>query len=183
MRYIYDEELNVLWDDYSDIMNRVGLESMLTSRYSELKNKFALKYKQVYYQVKLVNMWKPENVMKYNLLKLRRLFAIWQENNIILIEGGIEYSINDKYKKFPKYNKQNPIVYPTEKTINKFRVKALVKYAEENGFKDLRALRGSLIKNLGLSNERANFLIKLYAKMQSKRELNNYSEQSDFINK
>ncbi len=179
MRNIYSEELGILLKNYNDTMDRLGFEKMLTASTQELQSRFALKYKQVYFQVKEENSWKPENVMRYNLLKLKRLFAIWKENNIVLIEGGIRYSFKDKYKKFPKYNKQNPYVYPTEKTINKLRVKTLVRYVEGKKIKDLRSLRSSLIKNMGIDNETANFLIKLYGKMQAKSEINNYSQKID----
>ncbi len=179
MRNIYDEELDILWDNYNDIMDKVGFDSMLTASTETLQNEFALKYKQVHYQVKEANSWKPRNVMKYNLLKLRRLFAIWKENNVVLIEGGISYSERDVYKQFPRYNRQNPTVYPTVKTVNKLRVKALVGYVEEKNIKDLRSLRASLMRGLGLDNDTANFLTRLYGKMQARSEVNNYSEKSD----
>ncbi len=178
MRNIYEEELDILWDNYNNLMDIIGFDTVLTASTEELQNKFALKYKQVHYQVKEVNSWKPRNVMKYNLLKLRRLFAIWRENNVVLIEGGILYSDRDTYKQFPKYNRQNPTVYPTEKTINKLRVKALVGYVEEKQLKDLRSLRASLIRGLGLDNDTANFLTRLYGKMQARSEVNKFSEKS-----
>ncbi len=178
MRNLYEEELDILWDNYKDIMDIIGFDTVLTASTEELQSKFALKYKQIYYQVKDANSWKPKNVMKYNLLKLRRLFAIWKENNIVLIEGGVSYSERDTYKQFPKYNMQNPTVYPTEKTINKLRVKALVGYVEEKQLKDLRSLRASLIRGLGFDNDTANFLTKLYGKMQARSEVNKFSEKS-----
>ena len=181
MRNIYDEELNILWNNYNDIINKVGFYSMLEDSTKSLQEKFTLLYKQLYFQVKTENSWKPENEMKYNLLKLRRLLGLWQSNDIINIEGGVHYSDRDVYRQFPLYAMQNPRVVPTIKTINKLRVKALIGYVEEKNIKDLRSLRGHLVRVLKIDSDTATFLTKLYGKMQAKKEINDFSQKGDLI--
>lgn len=182
MRNIYDEELDILWKNYDDIIDKVGYYDMLNEDSESLKHSFTLLYKQIYYQVKEENSYKERGEMKYNLLKLRRIFAIWQLNNVVDIEGGIRYAEKDKYKQFPKYNMQNPLIVPTIKTINKLRMKALLNFADTQEMKDLRSLRGAL-KGIGLDNEKSNFLTDLYKKMQQRNEVNDFSQKLDEFDK
>lgn len=176
MRNIYSEELDILLQDFDDIFNQCNTLAILQLSTPSLQKIFMLMYKKVYFQVKQANMHKPTNKRDYNLLKLRRLFALWVNNNIIEIEGGIHYSNNDTYNQFPLFNMQNPRIVPTHKTINKFRVKALVNYAKANNVQDLRQLRSSL-RTDGVDNDQINVLTDLYKKMQARSEMNNYSEK------
>lgn len=181
MRNIYDEELDILWDNYNDILNKVGFYSMLEDNTKSLQEKFTLLYKQLYFQVKEANSWKPKNEMKYNLLKLRRLLAIWNNSEIIQLEGDIHFSEKDKNHQFPLFSMQNPKVVPTIKTINRLRIKALVGYVEEKNIKDLRVLRWHLMKYLKIDERKATFLTQLYRKMQAKKEINDFSQKGDLI--
>ena len=181
MRNIYNEELDILWDNYDNICDSTQRTAILKLDNDALRRYFTLNYKDLFYQVKTANLYKPRNQMKYNLLKLRRLLALWVNNNIITLEGGISYSVNDPYKQFPLFRTQSPKVIPTIKTINKLRVKALVSYAKDHNIQDFRQLRMSLIKN-DFSNAQVNFLTDLYKKMQARSEMNNYSEKGkDFV--
>ncbi|MBO5884209.1 MAG: hypothetical protein J6Q51_00260 [Clostridia bacterium] len=176
MRNIYSEELEILLDDFDKIYDSMNYMELLVNNDAVLKRRFMLMYKQVYYQVKAANMQKPKNKREYNLLKLRRLFALWVNNNIIEIEGGIHYSANDQYNQFPLFAMQNPKIVPTYKTINKLRVKALVSYTKANNIQDLRQLRASLMA-LKIDNNQINNLTDLYRKMQARSEMNSYSEK------
>ena len=179
MRNIYKEELKVLLANYDDKLNEIleneGLVSLLKKSNDELRNDFALRYKTVHMQVKAKYSYKPRKELRYNLLKLRRIFALWKNTNIVLIEGGLRYSDNDKYNQFPIYNMQNPTIWPTDKTLNRIRVKALGIYVQAQGIKDLRSLRATLIRKFGLDNDTANFYVDVFRRMHSKKVLNNFS--------
>ena len=179
MRNIYKEELEVLLANYDDklddILAREGLVSLLKKSNDELRNDFALKYKTVHMQVKSKYSYKPRKELRYNLLKLRRIFALWKNTNIVLIEGGLRYTDGDKYNQFPLYSMQNPTIWPTDKTLNRIRVKALGMYIQDNKIKDLRSLRATLIKKFGLDNDTANFYVDVFRRMHSKKVLNNFS--------
>ncbi len=179
MRNIYKEELEVLLANYDDKLDEIlaneGLVSLLKKSTDELRNDFALRYKTVHMQVKAKYAYKPRKELRYNLLKLRRIFALWKNTNIVLIEGGLRYSDTDKYKQFPIYNRQNPTIWPTDKTLNRIRVKALGMYIQENKIKDLRSLRATLIKKFGLDNDTANSYVDIFRRMHSKKVLNNFS--------
>lgn len=176
MRNIYSDELDILLDDFDNILKSMTYSEILFSDTEALKRRCMLMYKTVYYQVKTHNIQKPKNKREYNLLKLRRLFALWVENGIIEIEGGIHYSPNDPYNQFPLFSMQNPKIVPTYKTINKFKVKALVNYTKRMKINDLRQLRAHLLRNK-VDNDKINELTDLYKKMQTRSEMNNYSEK------
>ncbi len=179
MRNIYKEELEVLLANYDEKLNEIlrkeGLIALLKKSNDELRNDFALKYKTVHMQVKTKYAYKLRKELSYNLLKLRRIFAIWKNTNIVLIEGGLRYSVTDRYQQFPKYNMQNPTVWPTDKTLNRIRVKALGIYVQANNITDLRSLRGTLIRKFGIDNDTANFYVDVFRRMQSKKVMNNFS--------
>ena len=179
MRNIYKEELEILLANYDekldDILRKEGLASLLNKSNDELRADFALSYKTVFMQVKEKNSYKPRNELSYNLLKLRRVFALWKSTNIVLIEGGIRYKPLDTYEKFPIYNMQNPTIWPTDKTLNRLRVKAIGIYVKSNKIRDLRALRTALVMKFGLDNNTANFYIDIFRRMQAKKVMNNFS--------
>ncbi len=179
MRNIYKEELEILLANYDekldDILRKEGLASLLNKSNDELRADFALSYKTVFMQVKEKNSYKPRNELSYNLLKLRRVFALWKSTNIVLIEGGIRYKPLDTYEKFPIYNMQNPTIWPTDKTLNRLRVKAIGIYVKSNKIRDLRALRTALVMKFGLDNNIANFYIDIFRRMQAKKVMNNFS--------
>ncbi len=179
MRNIYKDELEVLLANYDEKFDRMlikdGLIALLKKSNDELREDFALRYKTIHMQVKAKNSYKPRNQLKYNLLKLRRIFAIWKNTNIVFIEGGLRYSDADKYKQFPKYNMQNPTIWPTDKTLNRIRVKALGLYIQSNNITDLRSLRGILVKRFKMDGKTANFYVDVFSRMISKKVMNNYS--------
>ena len=179
MRNIYKDELEVLLANYDEILDNLlkseGLVSLLKKSNHELRDDFALKYKTVHMQVKERYSYKPRNELKYNLLKLRRIFALWSNTNIVFIEGGLRYADTDTYHQFPKYNRQNPTIWPTDKTLNRIRVKALGLYIQDKKIKDLRSLRGTLVRKFGLDNGTANFYVDVFRRMHSKKVMNNFS--------
>lgn len=176
---IYKEELEVLLANYDKMLNNLlkndGLVAILKKNNDELRKDFTLDYKTIHYQVKDKYSYKPKQQLSYNLLKLKRIFALWQKTNIVEIEGGIHYALFDEYKQFPKYKMQNPKIYPTEKTLNRLRVKALGLYVKENYVRDLRELRSALIMKFGLDQKTANFYVDIFKRMQAKKVLNNFS--------
>ena len=181
MRNVLSDEYNIILENYDSIYDSVNFVDILSKNNNELINLFTLNYKSLFYQVKkaAIEQGLDRGEISYCILKLRRLLANMQSNNICNVVGGIDYSENDPYKQFPKFISQAPSIVPTVKMVNKMRVKALIGYDQALNLKDLRSLRSSLIKRLHISETRANYLVALYREMQTRSEMNRYSELGD----
>lgn len=179
MRNIYREELEILLQNYdeklNDILKNEGLTSLLNKSNDELRKIFALEYKTVHYQVKTIYSYKPRNELSYNLLKLKRICALWAKTNVIVVEGGVQYAQTDSYDQFPKFNMQNPTIYPSDKTLDKIRIKAIGSFMEQNETYDLRFLRNMLLHDFGMSNEKTNEYVDAIRRMQAKKVINSFS--------
>lgn len=182
MRYVLDEEYNVVLSNFDDNYDRLDIFDILEADTETLKNWFTMEYRDLFSQVKniAITQGKTRSQISYSILKLRRLLANMQNSNITKVDGGVKYSSKDENKQFPKFMSQNPDIVPTVKTINKIRVKALVAYCQLNNIKDLRSLRASLMRKLRLSERNATYLTGLYREMMTRSEINNYSEKGDF---
>lgn len=182
MRYVLDEEYNVVLSNFDDNYDSLDIFDILEADTETLKNWFTMEYRDLFSQVKniAITQGKTRSQISYSIIKLRRLLANMQNSNITKVDGGIKYSSKDENKQFPKFMSQNPDIVPTVKTINKIRVKALVAYCQLNHIKDLRSLRASLMRKLKLSERNATYLTGLYREMMTRSEINNYSEKGDF---
>ena len=56
MRSIYNEEIDLVWSNYENLINRLGFYKMLETSDEELQQIFTMKYKDLYYQVKNANI-------------------------------------------------------------------------------------------------------------------------------
>lgn len=181
MRYVLDEEYETILANYDDIYDGLDIVDILEADNDTIKNWFTLEYRNLFNQVKnkAIMCGKDRSEVSYSILKLRRLLANMQKSKITNVDGGIFYKATDYNRQFPKFQSQNPNVEPTIKTINKIKVKALVAYCQANEVRDLRSLRASLIKKLGLSETKATYLTNLYREMMTRSEINGYSEKGD----
>ena len=205
MRSIFKEEIDIVWDNYDYLIRTLGFYKMVESSTQELQKLFTLKYKDLYFQVKNSNFakGKTKNEVGYSILKLRRLIAVWNKNNIWKMNSGIHYSAKDTRNQFPKFDRQNPDVIPTERTIQRLQAKVLHQYIEnhnnrvdeliankqldDNGKKpryitNLRDLRLCLMSECKLDEELASELTRKYANVVAHKEVNDFSNQTDEIN-
>ncbi len=183
MKSVFSDEYDIILENYDSIYDSVNFVDILSKDNSELAGVFTLNYKNLFHQVidTAAQNGLDRGEISYCVLKLRRLLANMQNSKLCHIVGGISYSENDPYKEFPRFASQSPYIVPTIKTINKMRVKALVGYCQAMNLKDLRSLRSSLIKKLGVNEKRATYLVDLVREMQTRSEMNHYSEKGDEI--
>ena len=119
MRSVLNEEMDVVWDNYEKRIKELGFKNMMLSSQRDLMNYFTLNFKNLYYQVKYKtqDLGKSRGEVRYSILKLRRLVALWVKSNVWAVDGGINYSANDKRREFPLFRCQRPNIVPMPKTI------------------------------------------------------------------
>lgn len=201
MRSIYNEEIDLVWSNYENLINRLGFYKMLETSDEELQQIFTMKYKDLYYQVKNANIdkGKTKGEVRYSILKLRRLIAVWYNHKVWEMNSGIHYSYRDGHKQFPRFDRQNPDVIPSIKTIHKLQAKVLHQYIEDHnsrvdelrqkGSKDgaktpryicnLRDLRTYLIAECKMDTDTATYFTKLYGSVVATKEVNDFSNQTE----
>ena len=91
MRSVLNEEMDVVWDNYEKRIKELGFKNMMLSSQRDLMNYFTLNFKNLYYQVKYKNqdLGKSRGEVRYSILKLRRLVALWVKINVWPVDGGI----------------------------------------------------------------------------------------------
>ena len=186
MRNINIDEIAIYYKNYEGIIDELlvskSLKEILEMSDEQLKKLFTLNYKDLYFQVKTMNEHKTKPEISYSILKLRRLSAIWHEMGAIEIEGGVKYASSDKYHQFPLFQYQSPKVYPTEKNLNRIRVKALGIYVQEYNISDLRELRGHLKFKLGLEKDMIDKYSNIYKYLRESRAINTFATTTDANN-
>ena len=121
MRSVLDYEMDYIFKLYSKKVTLLGFDKMAKSGYKKLQNEFALKYNDLFKQIKGSNekLGKSKEEVSYAILKIRRLIALWEKEGIIKVEGGVKYSANDKHQEFPIFGSQHFEIAPTKQTICK----------------------------------------------------------------
>lgn len=194
MRSVYSEEMDLIWECYERIILDVGFKGMMLNSEKVLINAFTLNYKDLFYKVIENNKFKSREEISYSVLKLRRLMALWYKNNVWDIEGGVSYKVKDRFKQFPLFKSQSPLISPLNKTIDKLRAKCLHKYIEDynkmcktDSYKsnskvkhisNLRDLRNVLVSYEKIDEASANEIIKLYGSVVAKKEVNDFSNDT-----
>ena len=193
MQSIQKDEIDILYRNYEysidQLLKGKTLKEVLSATNEELREQFALAYKSLYFQVKFENAYKTKPEISYSILKLRRIAAIWHEMGVIEIDGGVTYKDSDKYRQFPLFASQSPTVYPTEKTLDRIRVKAIGLYIQEvnererqgngKGIHDLRQLRTHLIYNLEIDRETAEKYVRVFKYLRESRAINSFATTTD----
>lgn len=195
MRSVYNEEMDIIWENYEQIIKKIGFRSMMLATYPTLQKLFELDYRDLFYQVKNNSkaQGKSKQEISYSILKLRRLMAMWQKSNVWLVEGGVSYKPTDRYEEFPLFQCQTPLIVPTEKTLKRLQAKCLHQYIENYNanvaqniasgrskvhyIRNLRDLRNVLIAHERISEVIVNDIIKLYGSVEAKKEVNDYSNE------
>lgn len=195
MRSVFNEEMDIIWDNYEKIIKRIGFRGMMLATYPTLKRVFELDFKDLFYQVKKQNegIGKSKQEVSYSILKLRRLVALWEKNNVWEVEGGVSFKPEDKYHDFPLFQCQTPLIAPTEKTLKYMQAKCLHQYIEDynansdknklNGrskvhyIRNLRDLRNVLIAHERISEVVVNDIVKLYGIAGAKKEVSEFSRE------
>lgn len=202
MRSIFKEEIDIVWDNYDYMIKTLGFYKMVQTPAEELQKIFTMQYRDLYYQVKENNIAKGKSrgQISYSILKLRRLIALWNKNNIWKMNSQIHYSYRDANNQFPKFDRQNPDIIPTVKTIQRLQAKVLHQYIENHNQKvdeqianksfegkrpryirNLRDLRLCLMSECRLDEALASELTKKYADVVANKEVNDFSTQIEEI--
>ncbi|MDY2695718.1 MAG: hypothetical protein SOV27_00970 [Eubacteriales bacterium] len=195
MRSVLNEEMDVVWDNYEKRIKELGFKNMMLSSQRDLMNYFTLNFKNLYYQVKYKNqdLGKSRVEVRYSILKLRRLVALWVKSNVWAVDGGINYSANDKRREFPLFRCQRPNIIPMPKTIKRMQAKCLHQFIEDYNanyvknvqqgksktpyIRNLRDLRNVLMTHADMNEIEANQIIKLYGSVVAKKEVNDFSNE------
>lgn len=180
MKRIYEKELDILWDNYNFIIDKIGFFGMVEPRAQDLQAKFSLPFNELNRQVKNANSSEPKNKQKYALLRLRRLLNIWQTNGIVKVEGGFSFMGDDIYGSFPYFTVDNPSIMPTVKMIQKMQTKVLMHHVRENNIRDRKQLREDLIKNCKIDPNRATEIERMYGNIMARKEVNDFMQRVEF---
>ena len=195
MRSVFNEEIDIVWENYESRIQKLGFRKMMLMSQRSLMEYFTLNYKNLYFQVKHRNekLGKTRKEVSYSILKLRRLIALWIESDVWKVEGGVSFTATDRYKQFPMFSCQRPDIIPMPKTIKRLQAKCLnqfildyneicKKYSSASRSKvkaihNLRDLRNVLISTQGFSEQESNQVIKMYGSVVAKREVNDFSNE------
>lgn len=193
MRSVLDYEMDYIFKLYSKKVTLLGFDKMAKSGYKKLQNEFALKYNDLFKQIKGSNekLGKSKEEVSYAILKIRRLIALWEKEGIIKVEGGVKYSANDKHQEFPIFGSQHFEIAPTKQTIYKLQAKAIDTFIESFNhrideanidhkyrIKNLRDLRLALIKHKGLDATTATKLTDIYRQHSSKSDVYGFAKNT-----
>ncbi|MBQ3494978.1 MAG: hypothetical protein IJA69_06130, partial [Clostridia bacterium] len=164
----------------------------------ELQDLFTMPYKELYYHVKNTNLekGKTRGQVSYSVLKLRRLVAVWNRGKVWDVDCNIDYSYRDANNQFPKFDKQNPQIIPTIKTVQRLKAKALHNYIEaynknvdkileEKSYvgqkpryiRNLRDLRLCLMSDCKFGEAKASEITKKYGAIIAKKEVHDFSNE------
>ena len=195
MRSVFNEEMDIIWNNYEKTIKKIGFRAMMLATYPTLQRVFELDFKDLFYQVKNQNegLGKSKQEVSYSILKLRRLVALWEKNNVWEVEGGVSFKANDKYHDFPLFQCQTPLIVPTEKTLKYMQAKCLHQYIQDYNancdknkamgrskvhyIRNLRDLRNVLMAHERISEVVVNDIVKLYGVAGAKKEVSDFSRE------
>ena len=194
MRSVLDYEMDYIFRLYNTQVKKLGFDAMANTSNRKLQKVFALKYNDLFKQIKGLNekLGKSREEVSYAILKIRRLIALWEKEGIIKVEGGVGFSENDKYKEFPIFASQHFEISPTKETILKLQAKAIDTFIETFNHRideanldhkyrinNLRDLRLALIKHKGLDMTTATKLTDIYRQHSSKSDIYHFSRNTN----
>lgn len=194
MRSVYYEEMDHIWAKYKNKIKRMGYVNFLTKSPVTLQNILTMSYKDLHYEIeeKAEAEGKPRPKVKYSILKLRRLIALWTDKGVMTGNYNITYSSKDVNKEFPMFDRQTYELKPTVSTINRIKV-LLVKHFighynemveverskgnyEHKYITNLKDLRGFFMNKLRFNSAEANHLVNLYRGGAAQQEIWDFSE-------
>lgn len=196
MRSVYNEEMDIVWLKYQKKIERMGYLKFLEMSDNEIQRILKLDFKELLESVKTRGaIWgKDRKEIKYSVLKLRRLIALWKTKGVMCGDFNVTYKPNDKYMSFPLFDKQNYEVMPSENTIHKIKIKLIDKfiddynnYVDNNGHRklkpitNLRELRMFLMADCGCEPAIATSLTNMYKIGSAKKEVWDFSDKLDKI--
>lgn len=196
MRSVYSEEMDIIWLKYQKKIQNIGYLKFLEMPDVAIQNYLKLDFKFLLQAVKTRGaiFGKERKEIKYSVLKLRRLIALWKTKGVMCGDFNVSYKENDKYMNFPLFDKQNYEVMPSENTIHKIKVKLLDKFIEDyNNYADdhrhkglkpitnLKELRTFLIADCGCEPPMATYLTNLYKTGSAKKEVWDFSDKLEKI--
>lgn len=193
MRSVLDSMMDYIFRLYVAKANELGFDKIMKLSKEELQKEFTLDYKKLYnYVVDYgTTIGKPREKISYDVLKLRRLIAMWDKRGVISVEGGVSYMENDVYGSFPVFVGQQFTFEPTPETVDSIISKTVDTFIESYNHKvnemrldskyrirNLRDLRNALIKVKKLKPEVATEVARIYGKNSSKLEVYDFSKNS-----
>jgi len=194
MRSVYYEEMDHIWAKYKNKIKRIGYINFLTKSPSELQKILTMSYKDLHYGVmaNAIAVGKPRPKVKYSILKLRRLIALWTDKGVMTGNYNITYSAKDINKEFPMFDRQTYELKPTISTINRIKVllikhfighyNEMVEIERDKGnfahnyITNLKELRGFFLNKLKFNPAEANNLVNLYRGGAAQQEVWDFSE-------
>ena len=193
MRSVYFEEMDMFWDRYAKKINAIGYVSFLETDEKQLQKFLRVSYKELLQEIVTdVHCQKGEPQIKYSLLKLRRLIALWTAKNVMCGPYIVSYRPNDERKEFPCYSGQSFNIYPTVSTIKGIKVKIIKDLIDDyNAYVDeirakgrtdhayirnLKDLRTFFMSRMEIPQEVATRLVDIYREGSAKKEVVDFSE-------
>ena len=192
MRSVFSEEMDVIWNKYDKVIFRFGSIEFLEADEEYLQKMLKLNFKELLQHVKaracIFGKTRPQ--VRYSVLKLRRLIALWSEKNVLCGDFKITYRDSDIYRQFPLFDRQNFEVMPSVYSIRKMKAKIIDKFIEENNrmfvehskkdelkpIKNLKDLRQFFYYELGFDNKLSTELTNIYKEYSAKNEVRDFSD-------
>lgn len=194
MRSVYYEEMDHIWFKYKNKIKRLGYINFLVKPEADLQKMLTMSYKDLHYEIKeqAIAVGKPRQKVRYSILKLRRLIALWTEKGVMNGNFNVTYSAKDVNKSFPMFDRQTYALKPSVNTINRIKV-LLIKHFiehynemvevernkgnfEHNYITNLKELRSFFLNKLKLNTAEANHLTNLYKGGSAQQEVWDFSE-------
>ena len=191
MRSVYSDQMDIIWAEFKAKIDQIGLIDFLTKTEPTLQKKMAVSYKDLFLKVKqqAQNAGKNRNEVKYCLLKLKRLIALWSKKSVVCGDFRVTYSTSDIHLAFPLFSSQNFDIMPTAKTIKTLKGKLIADLVKNynarlekldmerfSSIKNLNDLRCFLMSKYHIEAGTANGLANLYKEYSAKAEVNEFSK-------